>query len=180
MHRLFSLSLVVMMLLSCGHSGDHENHKEEHHHEKSSQQGGEKKQKRKREHRQETKAVFHTSHEPKKQDAPFSDVVQVGQFYFLSGQIGMDHSVRELVDGGIEAQTRQTLENIKAVLNHHGLEMSDVVKAMVVLDDMSDFAAFNGVYREYLPQKPARTTFAAKGLAVDALVEIEVMAFKSE
>ena len=180
MNRLFSLMLVATLVLSCGHQGDHGDHKEGHHKEHTSKQGGEKKQKRQRVHMQKDSVVFHISHEPKKQDAPFSDVVQVGQFYFLSGQIGMDHSVRELVEGGIEAQTRQTLENIKAVLNHHGLEMSDVVKAMVVLDDMADFAAFNGVYREYLPQKPARTTFAAKGLAVDALVEIEVMAFKPE
>ncbi|PQB06019.1 reactive intermediate/imine deaminase [Aureitalea marina] len=142
-------------------------------------QNGEHKRKRKREHKS-VAPVFHASHEPLKSDTPFSDVVQVGQFYFLSGQIGMDHSVRKLVEGGIQEQTRQTLENIKAVLDQHELKMSDVIKAMVVLDDMSDFAAFNQVYREYLPQKPARTTFAAKGLAAGALVEIEVVAVKSE
>ena len=108
--------LVVTLVLSCGHQGDHGDHKEGHHKEHTSKQGGEKKQKRQRVHMQKDSVVFHISHEPKKQDAPFSDVVQVGQFYFLSGQIGMDHSVRELVEGGIEAQTRQTLENIKAVL----------------------------------------------------------------
>ncbi len=122
--------------------------------------------------------VFHTTHEPKKTNAPFSDIVQVGDLYFLSGQIGMDHSTRVLVEGGIEAETRQTLENIKAVLAQHDLEMSDVVKAMVVLDDIKDFAAFNAIYTTYFPQKPARTTFAAEALAVGAKIEIEVVAVR--
>ncbi len=124
--------------------------------------------------------VFHASHEPKKQNAPFSDVVQVGDTYYLSGQIGMDHGVRELVSGGIEAETRQTLENIKAVLAQHDLEMTDVVKAMVVLDDISDFGTFNAIYTQYFPQKPARTTFAAEALARGAKIEIEVIAVKSK
>ncbi|MBX2827709.1 MAG: RidA family protein [Flavobacteriaceae bacterium] len=127
---------------------------------------------------EDTAPVFHASHEPKKQQAPFSDVVQVGNTYYLAGQIGMDHTTRELVDGGIEAETRQTLENIKAVLEHHGLQMTDVVKAMVVLDDISDFSAFNAIYTQYFPQKPARTTFAAEALARGAKIEIEVVAFK--
>ncbi|MDC8005500.1 RidA family protein [Aureisphaera galaxeae] len=122
--------------------------------------------------------IFHASHEPKKQNAPFSDVVQVGDTYYLAGQIGMDHSVRTLVEGGIEAETRQTLENIKAVLAQHDLEMKDVVKAMVVLDDISDFGAFNKIYTQYFPQKPARTTYAAEALAAGAKIEIEVVAYK--
>ena len=122
--------------------------------------------------------IFHTSHEPRKAEAPFSDVVQVGNLYFLSGQIGMDHSTRTMVEGGIEAETRQVLENIKAVLAQHELEMGDVVKALVVLDNIEDFAAFNAIYREYLPQKPARTTFAAEALAAGAKIEIEVIAVK--
>lgn len=120
--------------------------------------------------------IFHASHEPKKQNAPFSDAVQVGNTFYLSGQIGMDHSIRELVAGGILAETKQTLENIKAVLSHHGMTLDDVVKATVILDDIEDFAAFNNVYSEYLPQKPARTTFAAEALARGAKIEIEVVA----
>ncbi len=123
--------------------------------------------------------VFHASHEPKKLDAPFSDAVQVGNTFYLSGQIGMDHSTRTLVSGGIQAETRQTLENIKAVLEHHGLQMKDVVKATVILDTIGDFSAFNEIYTEYLPQKPARTTFAAEALARGAKIEIEVVAVKS-
>lgn len=122
--------------------------------------------------------IFHPSHEPKKADAPYSDAVQVGNLYFLSGQIGMDQSTRTLVEGGIEAETRQVLENIKDVLAQHDMTMANVVKSLVVLDDIEDFAAFNAIYREYLPQKPARTTFAAEALARGAKIEIEVVAVK--
>ena len=122
--------------------------------------------------------TYHASHEPKKATAPFSDAVQVGDMYFLSGQIGMDQSTRTLVEGGIEAETKQTLENIKAVLAHHDMDMSHVVKSLVILDDIEDFAAFNAIYKTYLPQKPARTTFAAEALAAGAKIEIEVIAVK--
>jgi len=125
-----------------------------------------------------TKVVFHKTHEPKKADAPFSDVVQVGDMYFLSGQIGMNHTTRTLVEGGIEAETTQTLENIKAVLAQHDMDMSNVVKSLVVLDSIEDFGAFNVIYKTYLPQKPARTTFAAEALAAGAAIEIEVVAVK--
>ncbi len=126
----------------------------------------------------ETEVTFHKTHEPKKESAPFSDVVQVGDLYFLSGQIGMNHTDRILVEGGITAETTQTLENIKAVLAQHGMGMSNVVKAMVILDNIEDFQAFNEVYKTYFPQKPARTTFAAEALAAGALIEIEVVAVK--
>ncbi len=131
-------------------------------------------------HMEKRAPVFHTSHEPAKAEAPFSDAVQVGDMYFLSGQIGMDQSSRTLVEGGIEAETKQTLENIKAVLAHHNLELTDVVKAMVVLEDIEDFATFNAIYKSYLPQKPARTTFAAKALAAGAKIEIEVIAVRKK
>lgn len=124
--------------------------------------------------------IFYKSHEPKKANAPFSDAVQVGNLFFLSGQIGMDQKERVLVKGGIEAETTQTLENIKDVLAQHDLAMKDVVKVMVVLDDINDFAAFNSIYMDYLPQKPARTTFAAEALAAGAKIEIEVIAVKPE
>lgn len=122
--------------------------------------------------------VFHPSHEPGRKDKPFSDAVQVGNTYYLTGQIGLNHSTGELVAGGIEAETTQTLENIKAVLNHHGLSMQQVVKATVILDTISDFSAFNDIYVTYFPQKPARTTFAVKDLARGAKIEIEVIAVK--
>ncbi len=122
--------------------------------------------------------VYHKSHEPQKQNLPFSDVVQVGTMYFLSGQIGMNHKTRQLIDGGIAAETNQTLENINAVLVYHNLTMKDVVKTTVILDSMEDFQVFNAIYESYFPQKPARTTFAAKALARGAKIEIEVVAVK--
>jgi len=122
--------------------------------------------------------TFHKTHEPKKIGAPFSDAVQVGNLFFLSGQIGMDHTTRTLVEGGIKAETKQTLENIKAVLEHHNMGMDNVVKCTVILSDINDFSAFNEVYKTYFPQKPARTTFAAKGLAIGSKIEIECIAAK--
>ena len=122
--------------------------------------------------------VFHASHEPKKQNAPFSDAVEVGDMLYLAGQVGMDHSVRQLVEGGIQSETEQAIENIKAVLAHHGSSLDKVVKCTVILSDINDFAAFNEVYRTYFPNKPARTTFAASGLAVGAKIEIDVIAVK--
>lgn len=132
----------------------------------------------KKEESSDTQVIFHQTHEPKKAAAPFSDIVQVDNLYFLSGQIGMNHTTRTLVPGGIEAETTQTLENIKAVLAQHDMDMSNVVKALVVLDSIEDFAAFNAIYKTYLPQKPARTTFAAEALAAGAKIEIEVVAVK--
>ncbi|MEP2937752.1 MAG: RidA family protein [Gilvibacter sp.] len=120
--------------------------------------------------------TFYRSHEPKKQAAAFSDIVQVGDTYYLAGQIGMNHKTRTLVDETIEGQTKQTLENIKEVLAQHDLKMKDVVKATVILDHIEDFQAFNKIYEQYFPQKPARTTFAAEALAAGALIEIEVVA----
>lgn len=120
--------------------------------------------------------VFHKSHEVKKQDAPFSDAVESNGFLFLSGQLGMDHETRTLVEGGIEAETKKCIENIKSVLEHHQLSLDNVVKCTVVLSNMDDFARFNEIYKDYFPNKPARTTFAASGLALNASIEIEVIA----
>lgn len=124
------------------------------------------------------KVIFYESHEELKKNAPFSDIVKAGDLYFLSGQIGMDHSTRTLVNGGIVSETKQALENIKAVLNYHGLSLKNVVKCTVVLSDIEDFAAFNTIYTSYFPHKPARTTFAAKGLARGAKIEIDCIAAK--
>lgn len=122
--------------------------------------------------------VFHNSHEATRQDTPFSDAVESHGFLFLSGQIGIDHKTRRLVDGGIEAETKQCIENIKAVLEHHKSSLNKVVKCTIILRNIEDFAAFNTIYKEYFPNKPARTTFAAGGLAMNASIEIEVIAAK--
>ena len=120
--------------------------------------------------------VFYKSHEPTKQEAPFSDMVESHGLLFLSGQVGMNHKTRTLVEGGIEAETKQCIENIKAVLEHHKSSLDKVVKCTVILRDIEDFAAFNKIYQDYFPNKPARTTFASSGLAVNARIEIDVIA----
>lgn len=125
-----------------------------------------------------SKITFHPSHEPKKQNTPYSDAVQVGDFFFLAGQIGMDNETRTLVSGGLVPETEQTIKNIEAVLQHHGLQLDNVVKCTVILSTMDDFASFNEVYSKYFTKKPARTTFAASGIAANGKVEIDVIAVK--
>ncbi|MFP4847273.1 Rid family detoxifying hydrolase [Winogradskyella sp. PE311] len=122
--------------------------------------------------------VFHNSHEPSRAEAPFSDAVETENLLFLTGQIGKDHKKGELVKGGIEVETKQVIENIKAVLEYHNLTLDHVVKCTVILKDINDFKTFNSVYTSYFTKKPARTTFAASGLAGDASIEIDVIAVK--
>lgn len=122
--------------------------------------------------------IFHKSHESSRLSAPFSDAVETDNLLFLTGQIGKDHKAGKLVEGGIQAETKQTIENIKAVLEQHHLNLDQVVKCTVILSDINDFAAFNEVYTSYFVKKPARTTFAAAGLAANAKIEIDVIATK--
>ena len=123
--------------------------------------------------------TFHQSHEEKKRSAPYSDAVEAGNLFFLAGQIGMDHTTRTMVARGIKTETEQAIKNIQAVLEHHGLTLSNVVKCTVILSTIDDFSAFNEVYSKYFTKKPARTTFAASGLARNAKVEIDVIAIKN-
>lgn len=108
---------------------------------------------------------------------PFSSAVRVGNLLFLSGQIGIVPGSRTLAPGGIEAETRQTMQNIQAVLEYAGSSLSDVVKCTVFLADMSLYAQMNEVYASFFPRAPpARSTTGATGLALGALVEIECIA----
>jgi len=125
-----------------------------------------------------TKITFHKSHNPERQNAPYSDAVEADGFLFLTGQIGTDPATRKLAEGGIKAQTKQVIENIKTVLEHHNTSLDKVVKCTVILSDINNFSAFNKVYKEYFTNKPARTTFAAANLAANAMIEIEVIAVK--
>jgi reactive intermediate/imine deaminase len=112
------------------------------------------------------------------QPLPFSPVVQAGPFVFVSGQIAMGDN-GEIVPGGIEAQTRQTLKNVEKTLALAGCTLKDVVKSTVWLDDARDFWTFNRVYAEFFSEnKPARSTTQAT-LMIDAKVEIEVIAYKA-
>jgi reactive intermediate/imine deaminase len=108
---------------------------------------------------------------------PFSEAVRVGHMLYLSGQLGYDPATAKLVEGGIAAETRQTLERIKAALEKHGSSMSEVVKCTVFLADIKEWAAMNEVYITYFPSDPpARSALGSSGLALDARVEIECMA----
>ncbi len=108
---------------------------------------------------------------------PYSVAVKAGHMVFTAGQLGIDPSSGNFVEGGIEAQTRQALENIKAVLEAAGTKMSKVVKTTVFLLDMNDFGAMNGIYGEYFTKKfPARSAVQVARLPKDGLVEIEAIA----
>ena len=110
---------------------------------------------------------------------PYEAGIKVGNFIFTSGQIPVDPKTNELVTGPIELQARQSLENIKGILEEEGYSLNDVVKTTCFLKDMVDFASFNEVYGEYFNvYKPARSCFAVKDLPKNALVEIEVIAYK--
>lgn len=121
---------------------------------------------------------FHKSHEPTRANVPFSDAVETENLLFLTGQIGKDHKAGKLVEGGIEAETKQVILNIEDVLKQHKLTLDDVVKCTVILKDINGFKTFNSVYTQFFTKKPARTTFAAGGLAGGALIEIDVIAAK--
>jgi 2-iminobutanoate/2-iminopropanoate deaminase len=107
---------------------------------------------------------------------PFSPAVRVGNLLFLSGQIGVT-STGSLIPGGIETETRQTLENIRDVLQRTGSSMERIVKCTVMMADMREWDAMNAVYTSFFPRnKPARSSFGATGLALGARVEIECVA----
>lgn len=107
----------------------------------------------------------------------FSSAIRAGGFIFLSGAIGTVGEQLTLVEGGAAAETRQTMENIRAVLAAAGATLEDVVKCTVFLADMADYQAVNEVYREFFPERPpARSAVAGSGLALGARVEIECLA----
>ena len=110
---------------------------------------------------------------------PYSQAIRVGDFVYTSGQLPIDPSTGAFPDGGIKEQTRQALQNVKAILEEVGLSMANVVKTTVFLADMNDFAEMNSVYAEFFKEPyPARSAVAVKTLPKNALVEIEVVATK--
>ena len=111
------------------------------------------------------------------QPLPFSPAVRAGDFVYISGQVAMKEN-GEIEPGGIEAQTRRTMENVIAVLAKAGCTLDDVAKVNVWLDDPRDFWNFNRVYAEFFPNgAPARSTVRSQ-LMVDAKIEIDVTAYK--
>jgi reactive intermediate/imine deaminase len=112
---------------------------------------------------------------------PFSGAVRVGNMLYLSGSIGVDPSTKKLVAGGIEAETKQTMELIKATLERNGSDLDHVVKCTVFLVDMQEWPKMNGVYKNYFQKHfPARSAVAGSGLALGARVEIECIAVVRE
>ncbi len=108
---------------------------------------------------------------------PFSEAVKVGHTVYLSGQVGIVPGTMKLAPGGIEGEARQAMQNIKTTLESHGYSMNDLVKCTVMLADIQDWGAFNGVYKEFFHEHfPARSAFAANGLALGAKVEVECIA----
>ena len=112
---------------------------------------------------------------------PYNQAIRAGGFVFTAGQVALIPGTKELASGGVAEQTRQTLENLKAVLAAAGTDLSRVVKTTVFLTDMVSFGAMNEVYGEFFPaEAPARATVAVSQLPLDALVEIDVVALAAE
>ena len=108
---------------------------------------------------------------------PYSQAIEVNGFVYASGQLPIDPATGAFPEGGVKEQTRQSLLNVKAILEEAGLALSNVVKTTVYLADMGDFAAINEVYSQFFAQPfPARSAIAVKALPKGALVEVEVVA----
>jgi len=109
---------------------------------------------------------------------PYSQAVISGDFVFISGQIPLDPKSSKIVEGRIETQTVQVLENLKSILESIDLTLDDVVKTSVFLSDLNDFQAFNMVYSRYFNKNPPARTTAQAGLMAGALLEIDAIAEK--
>lgn len=107
---------------------------------------------------------------------PFSSAVRVDDMLYLSGSIGLVPGTRNLAEGGIQGETRQTLDNISQTLENFGSSMNNVIKCTVFLADISEWGAMNEIYTTYFVNKPARSALGTSGLALGARVEIECIA----
>jgi len=108
---------------------------------------------------------------------PYSQAIQIGNLVYTSGQIPIDPTTGKFAEGGIKEQTRQSLLNVKVILEEAGLTMKNVVKTTVFIADMNDFADMNAIYAEFFSEPyPARSAVAVKTLPKGALVEIEAVA----
>ena len=126
--------------------------------------------------KQETKIEYLKT--PRPMALPFSDAARVGNILYLSGEIGVDYGTMKVVPGGIKAETKQTLDNIKATLEKYGTSMDNVFKCTVMIGDMKEWPLMNEVYVTYFKKDrlPARSAIGANGLALGAKVEIECLA----
>ena len=127
---------------------------------------------------QSSKPEFIQTEEFAARGLPFSEAVKVGNILYLSGQIGDQLETGELAKGGIKAETKQTMLNIKSVVERNGSSMENIFKCTCMLADINDWAAMSAEYIKFFPEhKPARSAFATTGLALGARVEIECMAY---
>lgn len=108
---------------------------------------------------------------------PYSQAYVAGDFLFTSGQGGLNPADGTVVEGGIEAQTEQTMKNLSELFKASGTDFSRAVKTTCFLADMSDFVAFNSVYEKYFTRKPARTCVAVKTLPLGILCEVEAVVY---
>ncbi|QKS72879.1 RidA family protein [Paenalkalicoccus suaedae] len=110
---------------------------------------------------------------------PYSQAIDTGEFIYTSGQIGLDPATGEMVEGGVEAQAHRVMQNVEAVLRAGGVEMSNIVKTLIFLQDINDFAKVNEIYASYLSEPyPARSAVEVAKMPKGALVEVEVIAKK--
>lgn len=108
---------------------------------------------------------------------PLTEVVRAGDMLYLSGMVGIRPGTLTLVEGGLEPEARQTMDNIRAMLSAAGASFDDVVRCLVMLEDMSQWARFNTIWVEYFGEtRPARSAIGADGLALGAQVEVECIA----
>ena len=122
------------------------------------------------------KNVIHTDKAPKA-IGPYSQAIATDTLVYTAGQVGLIPATGELIEGGVEEQTRQVLTNLRQVLEAAGSSLANVVKTTVFLKDMSDFPKMNAIYAEAFGEHPpARSTIAVAGLPKGALVEIEAVA----
>jgi 2-iminobutanoate/2-iminopropanoate deaminase len=126
--------------------------------------------------KQETKVEYLKT--PRPMALPFSDAVRVGNILYLSGEIGVDYATMKLAPGGIQAETKQAMENIKTTLEKYGSSLDNVFKCTVMITDMKEWPLMNEVYVTYFKKDrlPARTAIGANGLALGAKIEIECIA----
>jgi 2-iminobutanoate/2-iminopropanoate deaminase len=123
------------------------------------------------------KQVIHTPAVPPAR-VPLSQGIKMGEWIFVSGQLGNDPRTGKLAAGGIAAETRQVCEHLKAILQAGGSSLEQVVKVTIYMKDLNELAAMNAVFSEYFPtDPPARTTFESARLINDAHVEIEAIAY---
>ncbi|MFO7152838.1 MAG: RidA family protein [Bacillota bacterium] len=124
------------------------------------------------------KQVIKTEKAPKA-IGPYSQAIMIGDFLFASGQIAINPATGEIVEGGIEAQTKQVMENVKNILQAAGMDFSNVVKTTVFITNMNDFAKVNEIYATYFTENPpARSCVEVSKLPKGALIEVEVIAHR--